>query len=63
MRCDTLWKDARLATMVGNDLGVVEQGLVAAANGAILYAGQGEDFASAARRMADETRSAINLHR
>ena len=43
MRCDTLWKDARLATMVGNDLGVVEQGLVAAANGAILYAGPAAD--------------------
>lgn len=43
MRCDTLWKDARLATMVGNDLGVVEHGLVAAADGVILYAGPAED--------------------
>lgn len=43
MRCDTLWKDARLATMVGNDLGVVEDGLVAAADGVILYAGPAAD--------------------
>lgn len=43
MRCDTLWKDARLATMVGNDLGVVEHGLVAAADGVILYAGPAAD--------------------
>ncbi|MGL3822650.1 imidazolonepropionase [Sphingopyxis sp. R3-92] len=43
MRCDTLWKDARLATMVGNDLGVVEHGLVAAADGVIVYAGPAED--------------------
>lgn len=43
MRCDTLWKDARLATMVGNDLGVVEHGLVAAADGAIVYAGPADD--------------------
>jgi len=43
MRCDTLWKDARLATMVGNDLGVVEHGLVAAADGVIVYAGPADD--------------------
>lgn len=39
MRCDCLWKDARLATMVAPGLGIVEHGLVAAANGRILYAG------------------------
>lgn len=39
MRCDRLWHDARLATMVGDDLGVVERGVVAAAGGAIVYAG------------------------
>ena len=38
-------------------------GLMINSSRAILYAGQGEDFASAARRVADETRSAINLHR
>ena len=38
-------------------------GLLINSSRAILYAGQGEDFASAARRVADETRSAINLHR
>ena len=41
MRCDRLWRNARLMTMVpGTDpLGVVDDGLVAAKNGAILYAG------------------------
>lgn len=38
-------------------------GLMINSSRAILYAGQGEDFASAARRVAEETRSAINLHR
>ena len=38
-RCDTLWRDARLATMAGPGLGVVEDGLVAARDGRILYAG------------------------
>ena len=38
-------------------------GLMINSSRAILYAGQGEDFASAARRVADETRSAINLYR
>ena len=38
-------------------------GLMINSSRALLYAGQGEDFASAARRVADETRSAINLHR
>ncbi len=39
MRCDRLWRDARLATMVGPDLGLVEDGVIAAADGRILYAG------------------------
>ena len=39
MRCDRLWHDARLATMVGDDLGVVERGVVAAVGGTIVYAG------------------------
>lgn len=38
-------------------------GLMINSSRAILYAGQGEDFASATRRVADETRSAINLYR
>ena len=54
----------------GDIAAIVKAGRTAAGTGlminssrAILYAGQGEDFASAARRVADETRSAINLHR
>jgi imidazolonepropionase len=39
MRCDRLWHDARLATMHGAGLGVVENGLIAATDGRIVYAG------------------------
>ncbi|MDR6833075.1 MULTISPECIES: imidazolonepropionase [unclassified Sphingopyxis] len=39
MRCDRIWRGARLATMVGDGLGVIEQGLVAATDGVIVYAG------------------------
>ncbi len=39
MRCDRLWKDARLATMAGDGLGLVEDGLIAALDGRILHAG------------------------
>lgn len=43
MRCDRLWKQARLATMAGAGLGVVEDGLVAARDGDIVYAGPAAD--------------------
>lgn len=43
MRCDRLWRDARLATMVGDDMGVIEHGLVAASDGFIIYAGREAD--------------------
>ncbi len=41
MRCDTIWTDARLATMAGAGagLGLVEQGVIAATDGRIVYAG------------------------
>jgi len=39
MRCDRLWSDARLATMTGDGLGIVEHGMVAATDGRIVYAG------------------------
>ncbi|HMO77240.1 MAG TPA: imidazolonepropionase [Sphingopyxis sp.] len=39
MRCETIWKGARLATMTGDGLGIVEDGLVAVADGDIVYAG------------------------
>jgi imidazolonepropionase len=39
MRCDTVWTGARLATMAGDGLGIVETGIVAAHQGRILYAG------------------------
>jgi imidazolonepropionase len=39
MQCDTVWKGARLATMTGDGLGIVEPGVIAARNGLIVYAG------------------------
>ena len=39
MRCDTVWFNARLATMVGNGVGLVEDGVIAATDGRINYAG------------------------
>ena len=43
MRCDSLWRDARLATMTGEGLGVVESGVIAAQDGLILFAGAADD--------------------
>ena len=41
MRCDRLWRNARLMTLAGGQgpLGEVEDGLIAASGGTILYAG------------------------
>ncbi len=38
-------------------------GLMVNSSRAVLYAGKGEDFAAAARRVAQETRDAVNVHR
>lgn len=46
MRCDRLWHDAHLATMAGNDMGVVRRGVVAATDGLIVYAGPEADAPS-----------------
>ncbi len=43
MRCDRLWSDARLATMSGDGLGIVEHGVIGASDGVILYAGPASD--------------------
>ena len=48
MRCDRLWRGARLATMAGgpttgNGLGIVEDGVVAAEHGKIVFAGRAGD--------------------
>jgi imidazolonepropionase len=45
MRCDTLWRNARLASLAPGrpGLGVVERGLIAAAGSRILYAGEAAD--------------------
>lgn len=39
MQCDRLWKNARLATLEGEGLGLVEGGLIAARDGRVVYAG------------------------
>ncbi|WP_336961790.1 imidazolonepropionase [Sphingobium aquiterrae] len=52
MQCDRLWKEARLATLAGDDLGICEQGIVAAKDGRIVYAGPAADAPALA---ADET--------
>ena len=43
MRCGTVWTDARLLTMAGGDVGRVEDGVVAATDGRIVYAGARRD--------------------
>ncbi|GFM30089.1 imidazolonepropionase [Novosphingobium sp. PY1] len=49
VKCDRVWMNARLATMAGPGLGVVEDGIVAVRGGNIAYAGprrQAPDFAA-----------------
>jgi imidazolonepropionase len=43
MDCDTLWTDARLATLCGAGIGIVEDGVIAARGGRIVYAGAADD--------------------
>ncbi len=43
MRCDRVWTDARLATMTGSGLGIAEDGVIAARDGRILFAGAHAD--------------------
>ena len=45
MRCDRIWRNARLATLAPDrpGLGVIEAGLIAAADGTVLYAGAEAD--------------------
>ena len=43
MQCDRLWKNARLATLTGDGLGIVEDGLLAARDGRIVFAGAAGD--------------------
>ncbi|MFA6116803.1 MAG: imidazolonepropionase [Sphingomonas sp.] len=42
-RCDRLWRNARLMTCVDDGLGLVEDGVVAARDGRIAYAGPASD--------------------
>jgi imidazolonepropionase len=45
-RCDRLWHNARLATLAGPDLGPIEDGVVAAKDGRIAFAGPKADVAN-----------------
>ena len=56
MHSDTLWTNARLATMCGDGLGVVEQGAVAAKGGQIAYAGPAANAPDAANIVDCENR-------
>lgn len=56
MIADTLWTDARVATMVGEGLGIVEGGAVAAKDGRIVYAGPAADAPTAAETIRCEGR-------
>jgi imidazolonepropionase len=51
MRCDRLWFNARLATLAGPRLGVVEDGVVAAQGDRIVYAGPADPTLDAAERI------------
>jgi len=44
MRFDRVWFNARLATLVGDGLGIVENGAVAAKDGRIAFAGPAQDL-------------------
>ena len=46
MRCDTVWHGARLATMTGDGLALVDDGIVAQSDGRIVYAGAAADAPS-----------------
>ncbi len=51
MLADQLWHNARLATMTGPGLGAVEDGIVAAKNGRIVYAGPTDGAPDAKERI------------
>jgi imidazolonepropionase len=43
MKCDRVWRGARLATMAGAGLGLIDKGVIAAKDGRIVYAGAEAD--------------------
>jgi imidazolonepropionase len=43
MRCDALWTNARLATMIGAGTGAIDNGMIAAVAGRIVFAGRATD--------------------
>ena len=53
VQMDLCWKNARLATMAGDGLGLIDDGVVAAQEGRIVYAGPARDAPSGAARTLD----------
>lgn len=53
MRCDRLWRNARLATMAGEGMGIVEDGAIATRDGHIIYAGPATDAPTEADEILD----------
>ena len=51
---DRIWRNAHLVTMAGSDLGVVRDGLVAATNGIITYAGPAAEAPAFAAAQVDD---------
>lgn len=43
MRCDRVWRNARLVTLAGDGMGLIEKGVIAAVGGRILWAGRAAD--------------------
>lgn len=46
MRCDRIWRNARLATMNGAGIGAIDKGLIAVSDGRIVYAGPADSAPS-----------------
>mgnify|MGYP003578654612 CR=1 FL=1 len=53
VQMEQLWTNARLATMAGDDLGLIDCGAVAAAEGRIVYAGPVERAPATAQNVID----------
>jgi imidazolonepropionase len=53
VQMEHLWTNARLATMADGELGLIDNGAVAAAGGRIVYAGPAEDAPKTAEKVHD----------
>lgn len=53
VQMEQLWKNARIATMAGDDLGLIDNGVVATKDGRIAYAGTADDAPATAQMVHD----------